>query len=37
MKMKNEIKAPAHGVVARVLVNPGDQVQHGTPLIEFEV
>jgi len=37
MKMKNDIKAPAEAVVTRVLVAAGDQVQHGTPLIEFEV
>jgi biotin carboxyl carrier protein len=37
MKMKNDIKAPAEATVTKVLVKAGDTVQHGTPLIEFEL
>lgn len=36
MKMENEIKARGTGVVARVLVTPGQAVEKGAPLIEFE-
>jgi pyruvate carboxylase subunit B len=35
MKMENELKADAAGVVARVLVTPGTAVEKGTPLVEF--
>ncbi|MDR1807173.1 MAG: acetyl-CoA carboxylase biotin carboxyl carrier protein subunit [Propionibacteriaceae bacterium] len=37
MKMKNDIKAAEDGRVARVFVKEGDSVQHGAPLVEFEV
>lgn len=36
MKMENEIKARAPAVVARVLVTPGQAVEKGAPLVEFE-
>lgn len=36
MKMKNELKAERDGTVAAILVNTGDQVKHGDPLLEFE-
>jgi biotin carboxyl carrier protein len=37
MKMENELKADAAGVVAKVLVTPGTPVEKGTPLVEFAV
>jgi biotin carboxyl carrier protein len=36
MKMENELKAEADGVVARVLVTAGQAVEKGTVLVEFE-
>jgi pyruvate carboxylase subunit B len=36
MKMENELKAPAQGVVAAVRVSPGEAVEKGTTLIELE-
>jgi acetyl/propionyl-CoA carboxylase alpha subunit len=35
MKMENNVSAPAAGLVARVLVNPGQQVQRAETLIEL--
>ncbi|MDP8904971.1 MAG: ATP-grasp domain-containing protein [Chloroflexota bacterium] len=35
MKMENNVTAPAAASVARVLVEPGQQVQRGEPLIEL--
>lgn len=35
MKMENELKADAAGVVSKVLVNPGTAVEKGAVLIEF--
>ena len=35
MKMENELKADAAGVVSKVLVNSGTAVEKGTVLIEF--
>ena len=34
--MENEIKASGEGVVKKVLVAPGDNVEAGALLIEFE-
>ncbi|MGV1004726.1 MAG: biotin/lipoyl-containing protein [Candidatus Nanopelagicales bacterium] len=36
MKMKNEMRAEQDAIVARVLVQAGDQVKHGDPLVRFE-
>jgi biotin carboxyl carrier protein len=36
MKMENELKAEAAGVVSRILVEPGKAVEKGTVLVEFE-
>ena len=36
MKMENELKAEAAGVVKRVLVGAGEAVEKGTVLVEFE-
>jgi pyruvate carboxylase subunit B len=36
MKMQNELKAEAAGVVSRILVTPGQPVEKGTVLVEFE-
>jgi pyruvate carboxylase subunit B len=36
MKMENELKADAAGTVRSVLVTPGQAVEKGTVLIEFE-
>lgn len=36
MKMENELRAEADGVVARVLVTPGQAVEKGTVLVEFQ-
>ena len=36
MKMENELKAETDGVVARVLITPGQAVEKGTVLVEFE-
>lgn len=36
MKMKNAIRANRDGVVAEVLVQPGQQVGYGDPLLRFE-
>ena len=36
MKMENELKADAPGVVKKVLVQPGQAVEKGTVLIEFQ-
>lgn len=36
MKMENELKAEAEGVVARVLVAEGQAVEKGAVLVEFE-
>ena len=37
MKMENELKAEADGVVARVHVKQGQAVEKGAVLVEFEV
>jgi biotin carboxyl carrier protein len=37
MKMENELKAETDGVVARVLVQPGQAVEKGAILVEFEM
>jgi len=36
MKMENELKAEAVGVVSRVLVQQGQAVEKGAVLVEFE-
>ncbi|HSK19085.1 MAG TPA: biotin/lipoyl-containing protein [Longimicrobiales bacterium] len=36
MKMENELKAETDGIVARVLITPGQAVEKGTVLVEFE-
>jgi acetyl/propionyl-CoA carboxylase alpha subunit len=36
MKMENELKAEGDGVVARVLVEPGQAVEKGAVLVELE-
>jgi pyruvate carboxylase subunit B len=36
MKMENELKAPATGVVKAVRVSPGEAVEKGQVLVEFE-
>ena len=36
MKMENELKADTEGVVARIAVEPGQTVEKGTVMIEFE-
>ena len=36
MKMENELKAEADGVVARVVIEPGQAVEKGAVLVEFE-
>jgi pyruvate carboxylase subunit B len=36
MKMENELKAEAPGIVSKVLVEPGTAVEKGMVLIEFE-
>lgn len=36
MKMENELKAEADGVVARILTEAGRAVEKGTVLVEFE-
>jgi pyruvate carboxylase subunit B len=36
MKMENELKAQAAGVVKRVRVAPGEAVEKGQVLVEFE-
>jgi biotin carboxyl carrier protein len=36
MKMENELKAPAEGVVKRVRVTAGEAVEKGQVLVEFE-
>jgi pyruvate carboxylase subunit B len=36
MKMENELKAPADGVVARIEVQPGQTVDKGATLIVLE-
>lgn len=36
MKMENELKAEADGVVARVLIEAGQAVEKGAVLVEFE-
>lgn len=36
MKMENELKAEAAGVVSRILVETGQAVDKGTVLVEFE-
>jgi pyruvate carboxylase subunit B len=35
MKMENELKAEAAGVVGKILVQPGQAVEKGAVLIEF--
>jgi biotin carboxyl carrier protein len=35
MKMENELKADAAGVVAKILVTPGTAVEKGAVLVEF--
>ena len=35
MKMENNVSAPAAGQVARVLVNPGQEVQRAETLVEL--
>jgi len=37
MKMENELKAEAAGVVARILVRHGQAVEKGAVLVEFEI
>ena len=37
MKMENELKAPADGVVGGVLVEPGAAVEKGQGLVEIAV
>jgi biotin carboxyl carrier protein len=37
MKMENELKADAPGVVSKVLVTPGTAVEKGAVLVEFAV
>ena len=36
MKMENTVPAPGAGRVARVLVEPGRQVQRGETLVELD-
>lgn len=36
MKMENELKAPKRGVVARLYIQPGQDVETGTVLAEIE-
>jgi biotin carboxyl carrier protein len=36
MKMENELKSPATGVVKAVRVSPGEAVEKGQVLVEFE-
>lgn len=36
MKMQNELKAETGGVVSRILVKPGQPVEKGAVLVEFE-
>ena len=36
MKMENEIMAPHDAKIAAVLVNKGDSVESGTPLVSFQ-
>ncbi|MBR9990176.1 MAG: acetyl-CoA carboxylase biotin carboxyl carrier protein subunit [Gemmatimonadetes bacterium] len=36
MKMENELKAEADGIVARVLIEPGQAVEKGAILVEFQ-
>ena len=36
MKMENELKAPKRGVVARLCIQPGQDVETGTVLAEIE-
>ncbi|MYI05880.1 MAG: hypothetical protein F4059_00795 [Gemmatimonadetes bacterium] len=36
MKMENELRATGVAKVARVLVSPGDAVEKGQVLVEFE-
>lgn len=35
MKMENELKADASGIVSKILVQPGTAVEKGTVLVEF--
>jgi biotin carboxyl carrier protein len=37
MKMKNAIRSPRDGIIASVLVIPGQTVQHHDVLMEFSV
>jgi len=36
MKMENAVTAPAAATVSRVLVEAGQQMQRGDPLVELE-
>ncbi len=36
MKMENELRADGGGIVSRILASPGDAVEKGTVLVEFE-
>jgi methylmalonyl-CoA carboxyltransferase 1.3S subunit len=36
MKMENELKAPAAGTVGAVHTQPGDAVEKGQVLVEFQ-
>ena len=36
MKMENELRAPANGVVKRIVVTPGNAVEKGAVLLELE-
>jgi biotin carboxyl carrier protein len=36
MKMENELKAPADGVVASIVVQPGQTVEKGATLVTLE-
>jgi biotin carboxyl carrier protein len=36
MKMENELRAPADGVVRAIHATPGTAVEKGTRLVEFE-
>lgn len=35
MKMKNSIKATREGKIGKIMINAGDHVRHGQPLVEF--
>ena len=35
MKMKNAVRANRSGIIARIMINPGDRVSQGQPLVEY--